>query len=737
MQTLFSGCALAALALAPGFAYADTPAADQEIWVNGQRIARDIAHAPGSSASITAQQIETTVNAVNIEDTLKYLPSLIVRKRFIGDTYAPVATRTSGLGSSARSLIYADGVLLSTLIGNNNGSASPRWSMVSPEEVARIDVLYGPFSAAYAGNSIGTVITITTRLPDHLEGTLSAGTSLQTFDQYGTKATLPAYQFAATLGDRFGPLALFGSWTRTTSNSQPETYVTASRGANQSGGYDDVNRTNAPIRVLGASGLKHQVQDTIKLKAALDVTPGVRLTYVGGLFRNDADVEAETYLRDAAGVPFYTGAFSSGVYRYDERHWSHALSAKGGSARFDWDVTGTLYDFAKDIQRTPDGLLPDSRAGGVGTIADLKGTGWKTLDAKGAWRPNAAHVVSFGAHWDRFVLNSNRYGTTDWIDGPKGMLQLTSRGKTRTAALWAQDAWRFTPALTLTLGGRYEWWKAFDGYTFSVAPALTVNQPRLEAKRFSPKASLAWEARGDLTVRLSLGQAYRFPTVGELYQAVTTGPVLTVPNPNLRPEKARSGELAIEHHDAHGTARLSLFGEIIDDALISQSAPLVAGSSTLYSYVQNIPRTRARGVEAAVQRSDFPLPGLDLTGSVTYADARTVRDPVFPSAIGKQLPGVPKWKAAATLTWHPQEAVALTAAARYASRIYGTLNNSDIIGNTYQGFYKYLVLDLRATFAVTEQFSLALGVDNLNNDRYFLFHPFPQRTFNAEAKWRL
>src|SRR6201999_3183008 len=105
---------------------------------------------------ITAQRrqqtIERTINAMNVEDTIKYLPSLIVRKRHIGDTQAPLATRTAGLGASARSLIYADGVLLSSLIGNNNTSASPRWSLVSPQEIARIDVLYGPFSAAYPGN---------------------------------------------------------------------------------------------------------------------------------------------------------------------------------------------------------------------------------------------------------------------------------------------------------------------------------------------------------------------------------------------------------------------------------------------------------------------------------------------------------------------------------------------------------------------------------------------------------
>jgi iron complex outermembrane receptor protein len=737
-----SGLAMLAGSLPLPAAAQDTPdSRADDILVIAERQTQSIENAPTSRATVTAAQIATTVNAVNVEDTLKYLPSLVVRKRHIGDTQAPLATRTSGLGASARSLVYADGALLSALIGNNNTSASPRWGMVSPEEIARIDVLYGPFSAAYPGNAIGAVVSITTRLPDRLEGTLSAGTSVQTFDLYGAKATLPSYQLAGTLGDRFGRLAVFGSVTHTTSTSQPTTYVTATANpAGTTGGVADRNRTGAAIRVLGSGGIEHQAQDTIKLKAAFDVSDRLRLTYVGGLFRNDTDSTAETYLTALTpGAPVYTSAFSSGVYRYDQRHWSHALSATGTGARFDWQVIGTLYDFATDTQRTPTALLPAAFTGGAGNITRLDGTGWETFDAKGAWRSDAAatHTISAGVHWDRFEVNSNRYATTDWIAGPQGALNQASRGKTRTVAGWAQDEVRIAAPLTLTVGGRYEDWRAYDGFNFSTTPVLSVAQPTRRATGFSPKATLAFVPVRDWTVRASFGKAYRFPTVGELYQAVTTGAVLTVPDPNLRPERALSGELALEHRDASGTARLSLFTESIDDALIAQSAPLVAGSATAYSYVQNVERTRARGVELAGTRTDFPVRGVDLSGSATYTDATTRKDTAFPAAVGKLLPSVPHWKATAVATWRPTTGIALTAAARYASRNYATLDNSDTVGNTYMGFYRYLVVDLRARVAVTPRYAFAVGVDNVTNDRYFLFHPFPQRSVSAEVTARL
>ena len=711
---------------------------------------------PNTAEGVDAARIEATVNAVNVEDTLKYLPSLLVRKRHIGDTQAPLATRTSGVGSSARSLVYADGVLLSALIGNNNSTASPRWFMVSPEEIDRVDVLYGPFSAAYPGNSIGAVVNIATRMPDRLEASATAGVSVQRFSQYATSGTYPAYQAAATAGDRVGRLAWFASANHVDSRSQPLAYVTATRpaapgaaGAPTTGSFADVNRLGAPIAVLGAGGFEHQREDTLKLKLALDATPGVRLTYLGGLFLNDDDSHVQSYLSNAAGAPVYAGslnlggyaynvaasAFSNNLYRFDERHWMHALSADGHGGAIDWQVIGTLYDYARDVQRIPTTALPAAASGGAGTITRLDGTGWRTLDGRGLWRAGA-QALSFGAHDDRFTLDSNRYATADWRNGGAGALTLAARGRTRTEALWLQDEWTVLSTVKLTVGGRYEWWRAYDGFNFSAAPALSVAQPRRSDDRFSPKASAAWTFADSWSVTGSIGAAARFPTVTELYQAVTTGPSITVPNPKLKPERARSGELALERRDANGHVRLSLFDERVRDALISQTAPLVVGSGTLYSYVQNIDRTRTRGLEFAFDRRDL-LPRFDLAGSVTLADPKIARDAAFLAAEGKRTPQVPRRKATLVATWRPSDTLSLTAAARYASRSFGTIDNSDPVGHTYQGFEKYFVADVRARLLLTDRWSLALGVDNLNNDKYYLFHPFTQRSFGAELGWKL
>ena len=81
---------------------------------------------PDESFSITAKQIDETINLKDPEDAIKYFPSLFVRKRNDGDNQAVLATRTWGLNCSACTLIYYDDLLISALIGNNNSGASPQ-----------------------------------------------------------------------------------------------------------------------------------------------------------------------------------------------------------------------------------------------------------------------------------------------------------------------------------------------------------------------------------------------------------------------------------------------------------------------------------------------------------------------------------------------------------------------------------------------------------------------------------
>ena len=730
--------------------------APEYVIVTGTRVKDDPAAA---DTSITATKSQEQINAINTEDMLKYAPSLLVRKRHYGDTQDPVATRTSGVGSSARNLVFVDGVMVSSPIGNNNTSASPHFGVAAPHDIARIDVLYGPFAARYSGNSMGATINITTRMPDGFELYADATGAVQDFSQYATSGTYGTWQLAAGAGDRIGAFSWRLSANHLDSHGQPLGYATLSRPASTSpagtilsGAFDGLNRTTAPIVIVGATGLEHQVADTDTLKLAYDFTGGITLSYMASLFHQDDDSSIASYLRNAAGATVYTGnsningynyniaasTFSNNVYNTQQTQLAQGLKlASAPGDEFAWELLASRYDYLNDKQRVPTAALPGAFTTGAGQVNRLNGTGWMTFDANGAWRGWQSHDVSFGLHRDVETYAQRRNNLTDWITGGQGIVVNSARGRTATNAIWAQDVWTVTPDVKLALGGRYEDWRAYDGNNFSDTPALNVNQPVITAHLFSPKASASWQISEPWRLTASWGVANRMPTVTELYQSVTTGATLSVPNPNLKPEHGNDFELAAERRDEDGLMRLSLFQQDIANALLSQSAPLVAGSTTLFSYVQNVDRVRVRGFELVASRNDVLLPGLELMGSVTFADSEILRDAVFPAAAGKMLPQIPRWRGNLVATYRPDAQWSFTLGGRYSDRSFATLDNSDPVSQTYQGFGGYLVLDARAQFKLDANWTLSAGIDNLNNDKYFLFHPFPQRTLVMEVHYSL
>jgi len=699
------------------------------------------------TASITAQRVQETINLMDTQDAVKYLPSVFIRKRNNGDTQSVMGTRVWGVSSSARSLIFADGVPLSALIANNNTIGGPRWGLVAPETIERVDMMYGPFSAAYAGNSMGAVMEITTRSPEKLEGSLTQTQTVMPFDLYATRQTYGTSQTSARVGNRFGKLTVSVSGNYQDSRSQPLTYVTsATFPTGTTGGFPATNKLNAPANVLGATGLLHTQMFNATGRVAYDITPSVRAAYTYGFWQNDADAATDTYLQ-RAGAPTYAGqsGFASGTYGLLQQHTSQSLSIRSDTKR-DWDfeVVGTAYNMDIDRQRfSSSAATTGLTLGNAGRVAVLSGTGWQTADAKAAWHRGgalASHTVSLGAHVDRYTLVNPTFNTTDWTASNPVTTTVASRGdgKTQTSALWAQDSWRITPTVRLTVGGRYEQWKGYDGLNLN--GSTTVVQRTVDAARFSPKGTLVWTP-SDWQLSASVGKAYRFATAAELYQLVTTGATFTSPDPTLKPDNVLATELRVERAFGKSRVQLSLFNDDVHDAIISQFKPLVAGSNTFFSYLSNVDHVRARGAELVLSERDVLIPGLELSGSATYLDARTLATSGRASAtapanaaIGKRLPNIPDWRAHFVATYRPVSRLAISAGGRYSGALPTTLDNADVNPNVYQGFSAWFVADAHVNYRVSDHLNASLGADNLLNRTYFLFHPFPQRTFSSSLK---
>lgn len=64
--------------------------------------------------------------------------------------------------------------------------------------------------------------------------------------------------------------------------------------------------------------------------------------------------------------------------------------------------------------------------------------------------------------------------------------------------------------------------------------------------------------------------------------------------------------------------------------------------------------------------------------------------------------------------------------ARYSGAQFRTLNNADGNGTTCQGASKFFTADLRLRWQAGKTVAAAFGIENLNNNRYWNFHPYPQ-----------
>jgi iron complex outermembrane receptor protein len=725
---------------------------------------------PTTMEGITREQIERSINATDSEDVLKYFPSVLVRKRYIGDfNHAVLSSRASGTGNSARSAVYADGVLLSNFLGNGVGGLAfpPRWGLVTPEEIERVDVMYGPFSAAYPGNSVGAVVDFITRLPARLEAHAKATYVVQPFSLYGTETTLRTWQSSASLGSKAGDWSWWVNVNRTDSEGQPLTFATrlastgspGGAGVPVTGAVSTANSAGQPWFVLGSGSNYATRQDHAKVKLAYDFPQQVRATYTLGWWQNTALGRSTSYLRNAAGGTVTSGPIAIGGSTFAPltggdfpltneslTHVMHGLSLKSRTQGvFDWEVAASLYNYGRDRKRQNAAAttLPGALAGGPGTVADGSGTGWSTLAWRGTWRPDGlkgAHIVDFGAQQHSFRL---AYRTSaiagNWLADPAGAVVSDVGGRTRLRSVWAQDAWSFAPRWKAVPGLRVEQWSALGGFTSipGAAPPVAKAWPSRSETHASPKLAVSYQWQPDVVLKASVGRAVRFPTVAELYGATSTVNAQFINDPGLRPEKSWTGELTAEKDLGTGLLRVTYFAEQTRDAIYSQTT-FDAIALRNVSRVQNVDRVATQGVEVAWNATDVAVRGLDVNASATWTDSVIEANSGFVTTpgdtIGKRQPNVPRWRASALASYRWDERWSTSVGARYSGRQFRTLDNSDVNGHAYMGVSPFFVVDLRARVQIDKTFSAAVGIDNATNRTYWNFHPYPQRSWHAEIR---
>jgi iron complex outermembrane recepter protein len=757
---LTGGAALASLAIAPALR-AQGVASDQlidSITVTGAR-ERAAVEVPNPTASTTAEDLRAQ-NLVNPEDALRYLPNLTIRKRYIGDRNALIGGRSFSTLQAPRGLVFMDGYLISNFLGRFD---APRWNMIAPEEIDRVDVLYGPYAAIYPGNSIGTTVVVRTRQPQALEMSVRTTGYTERFGEYGLADEYAGAQASAFFGDRFAN----GAWFTLAANHQDSTghpmqYYTVS--ADASGSFPVVSGPATPVSgvtfdtdpqgrrraVFGASAgaIDHTIQNQVKLRGGYAFADWLEAEAFVAAWHDDSVTEDRTFMRDATGQPVWSGRVVADGVPFNVPATALAPNTRE-ELHLQWGTTwrttrdsgwnGSLvysqYDILEDSLLQANNPDPVAASGGPGTNTERDGTGWRTFEAQAVYTPiegdwtGGAHALALGFHQNEYQLENPVYNVSDWRERD-GVLTQDVSGRTRLQALYAQDHWDIDDRWSLTLGVRYERWSAFDGAQ-SAGPSAVEYADRSQTAT-SPKASLAFTPDDAWSFRLSAGRGVRFPTVSELFQGTATATSITVNDPDLQPEVSDSVDFTVEHRAPWGQVRASLFQDDVHDSIYGQTNITVTPNVT---NVQNVDRVRTRGIETAFALRAPAIESLSLEGSIAYAQAKILRNDNYPVSVGNVWPRVPDWRGALQGVWRANDALTASLGVRYSGRAYNRLENDDINPDTYGGISRFTFLDARVSWVLADSLELALGIDNITDEHAYQAHPYPGRTTFLEARW--
>jgi vitamin B12 transporter len=246
---------------------------------------------------------------------------------------------------------------------------------------------------------------------------------------------------------------------------------------------------------------------------------------------------------------------------------------------------------------------------------------------------------------------------------------------------------QFSPIETLTLAGgaRHDDHETFGDDT-------------------SAQVSAAWSASDATTLRASFGQAFKAPTLYQLYSDYGTL--------NLAPEHSEDWDVGIEQRLLAGRVGLSVtyfqrdtrnmidfvscFGVMTDRC-----------SAQPFGYYENVQRTTADGVELAL---DARL-GSRLTFSANYTDMDARNDARGTTNFGLELPRRARETGYAALSYEWAIPLTTSIAAQYVGASY------DNAANTFE-LDSYTLLDLRANYQLSDSMEVYGRIENATDEAY-------------------
>lgn len=633
----------------------------EEVIVSATRTPEPVGRIPAAASVISREQLDRSPfpDGHQADDLLRYVPGVQpsnLSSRYNHPTAQAITLR--GLGSR-RALVLLDGVPL-----NDGFGGWINWGLV-PNNLDRIEVVPGGGSNLYGTWAMGGVVHLITRPP-------TLGPGFQAESQAGN---LSSYQQA--IGARYGTtrsaLSLHHRWFHTNGFIPTPAY--------QRGPIDQSNDS------------RHE-HFTGSVSTAL--TSRTTLTLTGSLFREDRSF----------GTPLSLASRTIG---------SAAVGLEGDTPRGDrWETKlfaqwQTFRNLTSQITPAPTVRLGEVRDR-IQTIPS------NDFGGSAQWMMPVAprHRLVLGADARTIIAQSEDQVFT--AAGPAG--RTLARGRQAGWGVFGEWIADLTDRLTVVPSVRSDWWKNFDARIESAASAASVPRDNVEHV-LNPKLAVQYRLTERLRAGAAVYQAFRAPTLNELYRGFGFGGFNFLPNENLTPERLTGGEAKLEG-ELLPNRRLSWrisghYDEVKDQIIFVTQSPSAAQR-------QNVGRTRTYGgeLEVVVRPSD----GISLNLGYAYADS-AIRDfPGSPSRVGKRVPNVSRHQVVMGLTVGHPDRIQATLLGRYLSRQFADDLNTQPIAD-------FVVLDASLQKRVMTGMTLFLNGENLTDRQYIATQTGPIKTLGA------
>ncbi|MCD6004666.1 TonB-dependent receptor [Halomonas sp. IOP_6] len=554
-----------------------------------------------------------------------------------------------------------------------NGFGETSTSFFPPvSSIERIEVIRGPMSTLYGSDAMGGVINIITRRVDR-EWVGSVGVE-NTFNEdrdFGDRREINLYTSGPLIKDTLGIQVRGRLYERDASELT----------------YTDGNGNAIDVSQRGPSPVEG---DTYNLGGKLTWTPNAdHDLWV------DGEVNRQRYNNDECQLGTLDGRTRScapdpgAANGYaDELRFERQQVAIGHTGRF---ASGTLESsLMRNTTETKGRTIPgengvayDGFPGIVGGAPRELETTNTVLDSKYVM-PLGDHMTTVGLQWWDAKLDDGLANETF---------------EQTTWSLFAEDEWMLRDDLALTLGGRYDHHDAFGS-------------------QFSPRSYLVWNTTPNWTLKGGVSRGYKTPSLNDLHAGINgvtgQGTILTIGNPNLKPETSTSSEISAHYDSLAGfTASATLFYNEFDDKIASgndiviENNPLVPDG--VYSQDVNIDEAVTQGIELSTSYQFTP--DWRLSANYTYTDSEQKSG----NNRGEPLTDTPEHAFNATLRWQATPQLDTWLSAEYRSERYR--NRESVRGapsfDDLGDFKAYSLFHLGGSYAFTEQFNVSATIYNL------------------------